>query len=1005
MFARTFSFLSSNRYTLSLAIIGCVFLFSSCIDSVESFIDALIGAPSGCTDELLFPSDREPASNSPITFERNLGQTDSGYDFLAYNGPATLLLGGGNATVRIRATKLQPGAEVSVSLEGANKAPAEGLDPLTQRTNYLLGRDASKWITNVPNFRRVRYANVYPGIDVVYYGFAKQLEHDFVVSPGADPSRIRMVFSGADSITSAADGSLQLHTRGGSITWKKPDLYQDVAGGRRRIEGRYRMGPHNTVAFETGPYDITKPLVIDPAIAYATYYGGRDSESAARVAVDASGNIYFTGGTSDAAFLVSPGAFSSGPTTAYSGDAIVVKMAADGKSVVYTTHIGGSDTDIGLGIAVDSSSNIYITGSTLSTDYPVSANAFRKTKSDSDPADCFVTKLNAAGNAIVYSTLLGGSSAELCTGIGIDGSGNAYIAGGTASQNFPTVKAFQSSRAASNDLFTVDAFVTKLSADGSQLLYSTYAGGSKNDAATAIAVDSAGNAYVTGGTTSSDFPVTAGALQTTFSGAGGQNIALFAMGDAFVMKLDPSGRQVYSTYLGGSGDDAGIGIAIDSAGNAYVAGSTISSNFPLKGAFQTSYKGAGGEVNLVAGDGFVAKINPQGSALVYSSYIGGSQDDRVAGIAVDSSGNVFITGNTLSSDFPVTADARQPKYAGQAKDAFRTGDAFFAQISPVGALTYSSYLGGSGSEWGVGVAVDSQGGIIVSGGTNSSDFPTTTGAYQVAYGGGDPAVNPGGDAFIVKLGATTTPPAVSISGVVNAASYAGGSVSPGEIVTLAGVGIGPATLQNYDISSGQFATEVANTRVLFDGVPAPIIYVWSKQTAVVAPYGIAGKAQTQIVVEYNGQRSAPVTMPVTQAVPGLFAADASGSGQGAILNLNYSYNSASNPAPKGGVVLLFGTGEGQTDPPGADGIITGSVLPKPLLTPKVTIGTETFDPLYAGAAPGLVSGMFQVNITIPCDAPTGNVPVVVQFGSFKSQGGLTVAVRDATASDSTSCKQ
>lgn len=1002
MYDRALSFLRGNRFTFSLAIVAAVFLFASCEESFLGELQTVGGFTGGCPDEGGITLSTVQ-SDSPINFERNLGQAGPDYDFVAHTGPTTLLLGGGNATVRIRAGKSRQAAEVSVSLTGANRVPAEGLEPLTQRSNYLIGRDQSKWITDIPNFRRVRFANVYPGIDVVYYGHGNELEHDFVVAPGADPASIRMTFSGADSITAASDGSLELHTPGGSITWKKPELYQASTGGPRRIDGRYRIENGNSVRFETGVYDTKRPLVIDPAIAYATYFGGGSSESAARVAVDAAGNSYITGGTADASFQLSSGVFSSSPGNAYAGDAILVKFAADGKSVVYTTHIGGTDTDLGLGIAVDSSSNVYLTGVTLSTDFPVTGNAFQKNPvNGSDPANCFVTKLNASGNALVYSTLLGGSSAEMCTGIGVDSGGNAYVTGGTASKNFPTVNAFQSAQAVSTDLFTLDAFVSKISADGSRLIYSTYVGGSKNDAAAAIAVDSNGNAYITGGTTSSDFPVTGGSFQTRFSGAGGQRIGFFAMGDAFVMKLDPSGRQVYSTYLGGSRDDAGLGIAIDAAGNAYIGGSTLSSDFPLKGAFQTSNKGPGGENNFIAGDGFVAKLNPQGTALLYSSYLGGSKDDRVAGIAVDANGNAFVTGNTLSTDFPVTSDARQASFGGQALDSFRTGDAFFAQISPAGALAYSTYIGGSGSEWGVGVAVDSQGAVTVSGGTNSFNFPTTSGVVQGAYGGGSPDVNPGGDAFVVKFGAV---PTLSISAVVNAASYAGGAVSPGEIVTLTGVGIGPDTLQNYSIASGRFATQVANTRVLFDEVPAPIIYVSAKQTAVVVPYAVAGKTQTQVVVEYNGVRSAAKTVTVAQAVPGLFSADASGSGQGAILNQNYSYNSSTNPAPKGSAVLLFGTGEGQTTPNGIDGLIAATVLPMPQLPAKVTLGTATFDPLYAGAAPGLIAGLFQVNVLIPCDAPTGNVPVVVQFGTTKTQTGLTVAIRDATAADGTACKQ
>jgi uncharacterized protein (TIGR03437 family) len=997
------SLLSRNRYTATLAVLAGAFFVSSC---EGCFLGPLCFSDL-CTDEsgTFFG----PNGESSVKFERNLGQAKADVDFIAYAGGQTLSVNSAGMTVELRGKKGQAASRLHATLIGAKPSSPEGLELQTERTNYLIGNDRDKWITGVPNFERVQFKGVYPGIDMVYYGHGTSIEHDFVVAPGADPAQIRMNFEGADSIQQTADGALQLKMGAAELQWMKPVVYQSVNGRRKLIEARYTVDSDHTVRFDTGVYDPKRPLTIDPVITYATYSGGNDSESAARVAVDASGNTYITGGTGDANYLTSVGAFKGTNDPAGNGDALIVKLSADGKTVLYTTHIGGASTDIGLGIALDAAGDIYITGLTNSTDYPVTTGAF-ETKSprpsDNNYGNCFVTKLNNSGTAAIYSSYFAGSTADMCTGIAVDGTGNAYITGATASKNIPTAAATQPALHAGSDAFSMDAFVAKISPDGSKLLYSTYVGGSKQDAGFAIAVDSAGNAYVTGGTTSSDFPITTGAFQTTFGGSGGQTISQFSTGDAFVMKLDPTGKTIYSTFLGGSKDDLGIGIAIDSAGNAFISGSTMSTNFPLVKAFQTANKGSGGEANLIAGDGFVAKLNPQGNALIYSSLIGGSKDDRASAIGVDQSGNAFITGNTLSTDFPVTADASQPTYSGEvANMPFKTGDAFFAQIGPTGTLVYASYLGGSGSDWGAGIAIDAQNNVIVSGGTSSSNFKTTTGSAQARFGGMSSDLLPAGDAFVVKFAGAPVvvvppPPTVSISSIVNAASYVGGGVAPGEIVTLVGSGIGPDTLQTYVVQNGQFTTKVAGTTIFFDTTPAAILYVSAKQTAVVVPYSVDGSAQVKVTAQVNGVTSAAFTVPVVGSLPGLFSADSSGSGPGAILNQDYSYNNAQTPAARGSYVALYGTGEGQTSPRGIDGLIAATILPKPVLPVTVTIGTKTLDSLpYAGAAPGALAGLFQINAQIPCDAPLGNVPVIVKIGDKQSVSGLTVAVRAQTASE------
>ena len=1002
-------FVSRNRYTVAVTALACAFLVASCDQCVvdQEFSNACLlqsGVP------LFGPNlKKDIPGESAVTFEPNLGQADSAYGFVSSAGGVNMRLNSGEALIEFPARKGVKASAVHAMLAGARQVAAVGLSPVVTRTNYLIGNDPSRWLTDVANFQQVKFPDVYPGIDVIYHGHGNRLEHDFVVAPGADPAQIRMSFAGADSVTVGTDGALALELGGRQVSWLAPTLYQSDSQGKpsRAVDGHYRKEADGTIRFEVGAYDKTKPLTIDPVLAYATYFGGGASESASRVAVDASGNAYFTGGTTDVTFAVTSGAYKAGNSFP-AGDAILVKMSADGKTVLYTTHFGGTGADVGLGIALDASGNIYLTGLTWSNDFPVTTGAFLTrnlgTNFNNGPNRmCFVSKLNNAGTALLYSTYLGGTRGDqMCTGIGVDSTGNAYVTGATYASDFPTANAIQS-KYTSTGLMPFDAFVSKLSPDGTQLLYSTFLGGSNTSGGMAIAVDGTGNAYVTGATTSKDFPVTAGAFQTAYAGSGGQRITLIASGDAFVTKIDPTGKLIYSTFLGGQRDDIGIGIAIDAQGNAYVAGSTMSSDFPMRSAFQSAYKGSGGDMNYTTGDGFVAKLSPTGSTLLVSTYLGGSKDDRAAAIGLDASGNIFVAGNTFSTDFPVTADAKQSLYGGEnATDAFRTGDAFFTQISPAGALVSSTYFGGSGTDFAAGLAVDSSGGIVVTGGTDSTDLFTTAGAPQSKFGGSAANFLPAGDVFVMKFSAAPAAPSNSIAAVVNSASYASGSVSPGEIVTIAGVGIGPATLQTYQIASGQFVTQVGSATIMFDGVPAPIIYVSGKQDAVVVPYSVTGKTQTLVTAVYNGVTSAAFPVPVTASVPGLFSADSTGSGQGAILNQDNSYNSAQIPAARGSIVLLYGTGEGQTSPAGISGSIASSIFPKPLLPISVLMAGQAVDPslvLYAGAAPSSIAGFFQVNVKIPCSVKAGSVAVMVQVGTVQSQKGLTVAVRDPTVAE------
>jgi hypothetical protein len=683
----------------------------------------------------------------PLSFEANEGQQDEQVKFLCRGSRYDLFLADREAVLVLtkpenpaspparKATLSQKNAKarstvLRAKLIAANRAAKViGEEELPGKVNYLIGNDPSKWRTDVVTYAKVRYEEVYPGVDLVYYGNQGQLEYDFVVGPGADPACIRLKIAGAQKMRVNGKGQLVMKTAGGAVRWNKPEIYQEVDGQQRSVKGKYVLGRGHEVGFQVAAYDTAKPLIIDPTLVYSTYLGGGNLDDGWGIAVDSSGNAYVTGHTYSTDFPTTAGAFQ----TTFNGsiDAFVTKLNSSGTGLLYSTYLGGSDVDFGYGMAVDTSGNAHVAGETASSDFPITAGAFQTTYAGGD-RDAFVIQLNATGTSLLYSTYLGGSGNDRSAhlgGIALDTSGNAYIVGDTASSDFPTTAgAFQTTFAGGRD-----AFVTKFNATGSSLLYSTYLGGSALDFGSGIALDISGNAYLTGRTESFDFPSTAGAFQATF--AGGR--------DAFVTKLNSSGSSLlYSTYLGGSNSDDGSGIAVDASGNAYVTGLTGSSDFPITaGAFQTTL--------VASGDAFVTELNSIGTGLLYSTYLGGSGGENGWGIAVDSSGNAYVAGFTDSSDFPTTADAFQTTFGGVI-------DVFVTQLNPTGTgLLYSTYLGGSPSQWGGGyefvrgIALDTSNNVYIVGVTTSSDFPTTPGAFQTTW-------NLSSDGFVAKIG---TPPA------------------------------------------------------------------------------------------------------------------------------------------------------------------------------------------------------------------------------------------------------
>ena len=707
----------------------------------------------------------------PLRFEANAGQWDPRVRFVTHGNGTTLFLTDDAMTIALSDTKLplrKPGtrpdeerkareealanakhAAVKMKLVGVTPSAPAGENELETKSNFFLGNDPTKWRSNVANYGSVRAKNWRPGVDVVWHGGANGLEYDLDVAAGTDASALAMEIEGATSLKVANDGALEIATAAGTLREQPPRVVQ--AG--KDLPTRYRIESATRVGFVIEGYERDQAVLIDPTLLYSTYLGGSGNElsNAGNIAVDASGSVYVSGYADAASFPTTTGAVQASSAGGY--DAFVTKLNAAGSALTYSTYLGGSSYEYAEGIAVDASGNAYVTGETTSTNFPTTSGATQTANAGGD--DAFVTKLNAAGSALTYSTYLGGSSNDGAAGIAIDVSGSACVTGYTGSTNFPTTGGATQTANAGSD----DAFVTKLNAAGSVLTYSTYLGGSSHDYPIGIALDASGNAYVTGETSSTNLPTTGGVTQTADAG----NY------DAFVTKLNAAGSALtYSTYLGGSSYDVGLGIAVDAGGSAYVTGGTQSTNFPItSGAAQTSFGGSE--------DVFVTKLNAAGSALAYSTYLGGSSPEEGHGIGLDGNGNAYVTG-WANATFPTTADAYQSANAG-------SGEAFFTRLNASGSkFTYSTYLGGSLYEQGMGIAVDAKGAAYIAGYTGSTNFPTTTGAYQTANGGGGNY-----DAFIAKFGdpaLVLTPTSASVTPLGSKSFSASGGSGSGYTYSL-----------------------------------------------------------------------------------------------------------------------------------------------------------------------------------------------------------------------------
>ena len=682
--------------------------------------------PSGMPASVAVPAseDRQNLlrtfSDLPLSFEANEGQADPAVRFLSRGLGYTMYFTPEAAIISLSGTVNDPGKSAAAAGHGtairmrwvgANAAAqTEGEDVLAGTSNYFVGKQV---LTDIAQYARIRMKAVYPGIDLVYYGNRRNLEFDFILAPGADPAQIRLAFDGAEQVTLTAMGDLVLRTSLGEVIQRRPQLYQESRGEREFVEGHYVRGKNQQYGIHVAAYDKTRPLIIDPVLVYGNHVGG--TGVAKGIAVDNAGNAYVTGYVWQQTGFTFPLVNAYDTTIGHADeDAFVQKYNPSGTALIYSTYLGGSrGNDAGIAIAIDGGGNAYVTGTTTGNDFPATASPYQAPVST---GGAFIAKLGPAGNSLLYSTYLLNVKP---TAIAVDGGGNAYLTGSATSAFTTTPGAFQ---ATTRSPASTNGFVFKLNPAGTAPVFSTFLGGSGTDQVNGMALDAAGNVYLAGITTSTDFPV-ANALR--FNSAGGK--------EAFVTKLNAAGNGlVYSTYLGGAQDDYANAVAVDAFGSAYITGTTSSFDFPTRNAFQPTKAGA--RTPSVIDNAFITKLTPAGNDLVYSSFLGGESCldangiaqclfytrpvDYGSSIAVDAQGHAIFGGSTSSILFP-RVDSDQGPVAGNGVAGF------VAKVSVSGgALLYSALFGGEGDGSSVlGIGLDGAGNAY--GVTNYSAFPTT----------------------------------------------------------------------------------------------------------------------------------------------------------------------------------------------------------------------------------------------------------------------------------------
>ena len=816
-------------------------------------------------------------SHIPLMFEANQGQTDARVRFLARGAGYGLFLTAHEAVLALQqppAPSQPPANEasvVSMKLVGATSAADPiGDVQLPGKSNYFIGNDPAQWHRDVPQFARVRYHDVYPGIDLVYYGNQGQLEYDFEVAPGSDPRLVALKFQGQRNLRIDAAGDLVLALRSSDVRLQTPRVYQKFGAEEHTVAGRFalRGQKKDEVGFQLGAYDRKRALIIDPVLVYSTYLGGSGNEACSviapiivagvpapppgcpAIAVDAVGNGYVAGSTTSTNFPGTTGEYQPALAPGATANAFIAKFNPTG-TLQFSTYLGGNGVDYTAGIGVDSGFDVIVAGTTTSGNFPTKGTIapFQATPV-SGGRHVFVSKLDPSGKILLYSTYLSGSGVDIASGMALDPGSNAYITGTTTSTEqetgFPsTLGSIQTAPKAANQFFFTK--VDPNTAGSGSVPYSTYIGGSNpSNGVTVgggIAVDSTSNAYITGGTNFIDMPLL-NAYQVTNKGGL----------DAFLTKINPAGvtgtQLLFSTYLGGSGDDVGYAVAVDSTPNAYVVGSTTSTDFNAATTGTTSLQAANGGGT----DAFLAKFGILCTAstcttplpLDYFTYLGGSGTDVANSVTIDNSQGAQIVGWTSSANFPVVGNPLQSTFGGG------TSDAFFARvdtlatcspiITPTCAVTSSSgFFGGTGADFGTGVALDQQNSSYVTGETASSTGFPLRNPFQGALSGPS-------DAFVTKIG-----PLLNLT-------------MPTPTATPLVVGVGSQVSFAYTITNnGEFTNGV----YFIDYLPAS----GSTFVSATASPGTCGSPTNQTVLcnigTLNAAATATVTVILTPVAPTL----------------------------------------------------------------------------------------------------------------------------------------
>jgi hypothetical protein len=741
-----------------------------------------------------------------LAFEANNGQTDASVKFVSRGTGYSVFLTSGGMVLSLRpqesvlpvvsngASKSQPTSNkissgtadttMIFNLVGAATNPkAVGEEPLSTKVNYFIGRDPSKWQTNVQTYAKVRYQNVYPGIDLLYYGNNRQVEYDFIVAPGSDANKIQFSVTGADSLAVDAAGNLVLTKGTTQLHFQTPAIYQEANGTRLKVPGNYSLKDNTHVGFTVAPHDNSKTLVIDPVLVYSTFLGGRSYDQGSAIAVDAIGNAYVTGTTSSPDFPLA----TLGSLNPTQQRMFVVKLDVSGSTLLYADYFGGtSGNDSPSSISVDTSGSAYVAGQAYSADFSI-FNAYQATLAGYQNA--FLTKFSADGSSLVYSTYLGGSSGDSAQALAVDNAGEATIAGYTSSQNFPLASPYQSSISPDqNSHWGQYSFFSRFSADGSSLIYSSYLAGNllsqnycyycgPNSTINGLALDNSGNLYVVGDTNTTNFPTTSGAFLQTYPGT-------YVSQVPFISKFDTSGAVVYSSYFGGTNYSYADAVAVDAAGFAYVTGyDGGNDNFPITATTIC-------DPNTQSCNGaFITKFDTAGANLAYSTYLGPNNNSQGIAIQVDAAGDAYVIGNIYSSQF-TTVNPIESYIGGQ--------DLLIVEIDPTASSQlFATFVGEDQDESAAGMALDSNGAMYVTGNTNSTYFPVTQSAFQSSWGGQN-------DAFILKIGPATASAVAIGPSLLQFSTLNVGVASPPRSTILRNMGTAPLNVATK-ILTGDFA--------------------------------------------------------------------------------------------------------------------------------------------------------------------------------------------------------